>query len=224
MMRRWENAVRLTKWTHACVQVDVEGVGLLIDPGTFTPHRAELLNTATTVLITHEHFDHVDIEAVTTAAQRRGDLRVIAPHGVHDALIAAGTPATQVTAVDGDEVLDIDGVEVRCVGGPHASIHQGIPVPFNVGYLIGGEVFHPGDSFSVPPFAVRTLLVPISGPWVKIGEAMDFIQAVAPAQTVAVHEVMLSEIGQSSAERFLGADGLTGTPMRMLAPGQSIEL
>lgn len=32
--------MRLTKYTHACVRLDVEGARLLIDPGTFTAESA----------------------------------------------------------------------------------------------------------------------------------------------------------------------------------------
>lgn len=216
--------MRLTKWAHACVQIEVDEADLLIDPGAFTPNRAELLETASAVLITHEHFDHVDFEAVAGAVQQRPELRAVGPQSVVDGLVAAGAPAERLTAVARGDVLDVDGVEVRCTGEVHASIHDGIPVPYNVGFLVGGEVFHPGDSYRAPEFDVRTLLVPVSGPWTKIGEAIDFIRVIAPSRSIAVHEVMLSEIGIRSADRFLGADGPTGTPISMLAPGESIEL
>lgn len=96
------------------------------------------------------------------------------------------------------------GLGVLVLGSDHASIHGGIAVPHDVGYLVDGLVLHPGDTYLVPPTSPHTLLVPVSGPWVEIGEAIDFIQAVAPRQTIQIHDVMLSDVGRSSTKMFLG--------------------
>ena len=45
---------------------------------------------------------------------------------------------------------------MRTFGGQHALIHPSIPIVANVGYLIDDAVYHPGDSFIVPPSAVET--------------------------------------------------------------------
>jgi hypothetical protein len=50
---------------------------------------------------------------------------------------------------DGQE-LDLGGVGVRVAGRDHAVIHPDIPVVPNVGYLVGGRLFHPGDAFTPP--------------------------------------------------------------------------
>jgi len=215
--------MRLTKWAHACVQIEVGPASVVIDPGTFVPNGKVLLAEADVVLITHDHFDHFDVEAVAAALQDRIGLHLLGPHSVVRALRAVGVPESQTSVVDADAELEVGGVAVRTFVGEHATIHEGIPVPGNVGFLIADAVFHPGDSYRLPPFSVETLLVPISGPWVKTGEAIDFINSVAPQRTIAVHEAMLSEIGWMSAGRFLGEDGLTGIPMLMLATGESIE-
>lgn len=218
--------MRLTKHAHATVVLEQDGHRVLLDPGTFTPDAADLLGTATEVLVTHDHVDHLDVDAVRAALTERPALRLWGPPAVTAAL--EGTPAAadgRVVTVHGGEDLSLGPVRVQVVGGAHAPVHDGIPVPHNVGYLIdGGRVFHPGDSYLVPPAAVHTLLVPVSGPWTKTGDAIDFVLAVAPAQTVLVHEAMLSAIGRSAMHRFLGADGLTRTPMLVLEPGETIEL
>ncbi|HEX7740293.1 MAG TPA: MBL fold metallo-hydrolase, partial [Marmoricola sp.] len=48
--------MRITKFGHACVRIEHDGVRLVIDPGMFT--APEAIDDATGVLITHEHPDH----------------------------------------------------------------------------------------------------------------------------------------------------------------------
>ena len=48
--------MRITKFGHACVRVEHDGVTVVIDPGVFTD--VEAVDGADAVLITHEHADH----------------------------------------------------------------------------------------------------------------------------------------------------------------------
>ena len=74
--------MELTKHAHACVTFDNAGGHLLVDPGTFSPNAAELVAGANTILITHEHFDHLDEVAITAALEARPELRVYGPSAV----------------------------------------------------------------------------------------------------------------------------------------------
>ena len=58
----------------------------------------------------------------------------------------------------------------------------------------GTSVYHPGDSFELPPAAVDVLLAPVSGPWNKLGEVMDFARAVGAKRTLAIHDRILSDV------------------------------
>ncbi|MGW2279161.1 hypothetical protein [Streptomyces sp. NPDC001770] len=71
---------------------------------------------------------------------------------------------------------------------------------------------------------MRTLLLPTSGPWTKLGEAADHVRAVGPERVVQIHELMLSELGQASTARFLGEQGLTGVAVERLEPGTTVEV
>ena len=86
---------------------------------------------------------------------------------------------------------------MRTFGGQHAVVHPSIPVVANVGYLVAERVFHPGDSFTVPTAPVDTLLLPISAPWSKVAEVVDYLVAVRPRQATQVHDVVLSDPGRS---------------------------
>jgi L-ascorbate metabolism protein UlaG (beta-lactamase superfamily) len=213
--------MELTKHTHACVTLDKEGSRLLLDPGTFTPNAAELAASAGTILITHEHFDHFDEEAIAVALEARPELRVYGPAAVVDRWQAR---RGQVVRVVEGERFEVGGFEVDVFGGLHAAIHQDIPQVANVGYLIDGRVYHPGDSYYVPAAPVTTLLVPTSGPWTKFGEAVDFVRAVSPQSAVQIHEIMLSEVGQQSMAMFVSPKMLTDVSLTILPVGDTITV
>jgi L-ascorbate metabolism protein UlaG (beta-lactamase superfamily) len=213
--------MHLTKHAHACVALTKDDRTIVLDPGAFTPDAREAVAGAEAVLITHEHFDHVDEQMLQTALGEQPELRVFAPAGVREKL---GDHDGRVTAVAAGDTLKIAGFSIAVVGEWHALIHADIPKVANVGYVIDGAVYHPGDSYFVPGVAVQTLLLPTSGPWTKFGEGADFVRAVRPERVVQIHELMLSDLGQNSAAMILGDKGLTGIALERPAPGETIEV
>jgi len=213
--------MELTKQAHACVTLHKEGGSLVVDPGTFCPNAAELLASAGVVLITHEHFDHFDEQAITAALDARPDLRVYGPAAVTSRWQDRGGQATAVTA--GDR-FRAGGFDVTVFGDVHAPIHRDIPQVANVGFLIDEMVYHPGDSYHVPAVPVPMLLLPTSGPWTKLGEAADFVRSVGPEKVVQVHEIMLSDVGQQSVAMFLSPKMLTSVPLTIVPAGETIAV
>jgi L-ascorbate metabolism protein UlaG (beta-lactamase superfamily) len=127
------------------------------------------------------------------------------------------------TVHEGDE-LDL-GVPVKVLGSRHGVIHPELPVVPNVGYLVGGRLFHPGDAFTELEAPVQVLAVPAGAPWLKLAEAVDYLRAVRPRVAVPVHERVLSDLGRSIHYRQLeqlGAGG--GTTLRVLDDGRPVEL
>jgi L-ascorbate metabolism protein UlaG (beta-lactamase superfamily) len=209
--------MRLTKYTHACVRVEKEGAVLVIDPGTFSERAA--LDGADAVLITHEHMDHLDRDALVEALGKRPSMSVFTNEAVAGTLTDLGG---EVTAVRPGEAFTAAGFSVRAYGGQHALIHTDIPRVTNLGFLVDERVYHPGDSFEVPGDAtVETLFVPVSAPWLKIAEAIDFVRAVRPARAFALHEGLLNDIGLGLVDRLIGGYG--GTEYARLAAGQSVD-
>ncbi len=213
--------VKLTKYEHACVTFEKDGASIVIDPGSFSPKAAEIISGADAILLTHEHLDHVHEAAINAALAERPDLRVYAPGALAGVF---GAHPGQFTAVSAGDELKIGGFAVRVHGSTHAVIHADIPPVTNVGYLVDEAVYHPGDAYFVPEASVDTLLLPTSGPWMKIGEAADYVRAVRPDRVVQIHEMLLSEIGLNLASALLGENGLTGKPLTVLPAGESITL
>ncbi|MEV4561710.1 MBL fold metallo-hydrolase [Kitasatospora sp. NPDC049285] len=214
--------MKLTKHAHACVTLEKGDTRLVIDPGVFTPDAAEAVTRAHAVLITHEHFDHFDEKLVTAALEAQPELQVYGTAGVAAAL---GGHGGRVHAVAAGDSFGVGSLTATVHGHRHALIHADIPCPDNVGYLLDdGAVYHPGDAYFVPDGPVRTLLLPTSGPWTKLGEAADYVRAVKPERIIQIHELMLSDLGQQSTANLLGETGLTGIPIDRLEPGSGVQL
>ena len=213
--------MKLTKHEHACVLFEKDGARFVIDPGAFSQNAADIISRADAILITHEHADHVHEGAVNEALGARPELAVYAPAAMAGMFSAHAGQFTPVAA--GDE-FTIGDFEISVHGFDHAVIHPDIPIVANVGYLVDGSVYHPGDAYFVPEASVTTLLLPTSGPWMKLGEAADYVRTVRPEQMVSIHDLLLSDVGKMINGQFLGEQGLTGIPLTQIAVGDSVTV
>lgn len=213
--------MRLTKLGHSCLLVEEGGARLLLDPGNLSQGFEEL-EGLTAVLFTHQHADHLDQQRLRGLLDRNPGVRVISDPGSAEPLGQAGVEAEVVA--DGQE-LDAGGVGIRVAGRDHAVIHPDIPVVPNVGYLVGGRLFHPGDAFTQPGQPVEVLAVPAGAPWLKLSEPIDYLRAVRPRVAVPVHDQVLSGAGRSIHYRQLEQLGAKeGTTLRSLDDGAPVEL
>ncbi len=211
--------MRLTKLGHACVRLERAGVVLVIDPGTAPFADATVaLAGAHAVLVTHQHGDHFDADAIRAAVAADDQLQVVLPH---DTVSELADLDAAVRGVGPGEDIVVAGVPVRTVGGEHAVVHPDSTVPANIGYLVDG-LYHPGDALAVPDAAVATLLVPVHAPWSKTGELIDFVRAVGPARAHPVHDGLLNETGLALVDGWLDRAGRTA--YSRLAPGDSVDL
>ena len=212
--------MRLTKLEHAALIIEQSGKKLFVDPGSFTTAITEA-SGAVAVVITHEHADHWTPEQLTRLLDKAPDIRIFAPKGVADA--ATGFPITIVEA--GDEVT-VAPFTLRFFGEKHAVIHSSIPVVDNVGVLINGSVYYGGDSYTVPEGVdVDVLAAPVGAPWLKIGDAMDYVLEVKPKRSFPVHDSVLSQIGKSMTQaRIQAVTEQNGGEFFVLDAGESTDL
>jgi L-ascorbate metabolism protein UlaG (beta-lactamase superfamily) len=214
--------MQLIKYTHACVRLESDGRALVVDPGVWSEARA--LDGVSDVLITHEHFDHLDTDRLVAALAVNPSLKVYAHAAVAAQLKKLGDAV--VTVAVGDE-FTAAGLAVRAVGGDHAEIYEGLPGCANIGFVIDdksidGTLYHPGDALFVPDAQVDTLLVPTCAPWLKLAEALSFVRAVAPRRAYSIHDAMLSRTGEQIVDRWLTLKG--NTEYARIPVGESVPL
>jgi L-ascorbate metabolism protein UlaG (beta-lactamase superfamily) len=213
--------MRLTKFGHSCLLVEDQGARLLLDPGTLSG-RFEGLEGLTAILYTHQHNDHLDPDRVRRLLDGNPGVRVVSDEGSVEQLGQAGADVEVVH--EGDD-LELGGVRVRALGRDHAMLHPDAPIVPNVGYLVGGRLFHPGDAFTPPGQPVEVLAVPTAAPFMKLAEAIDYLREAGPRVAVPIHEKMLSEAGVGLHYRQLKALGARDTvTFRVLDDGQPVDL
>ena len=212
--------MELLKHGHACVVIAEDDRRIVIDPGVFTDPGA--LTGADAVLITHEHPDHFEPGRLRAALDADPALEVWTNRSVAGALEGLGS---RVHVVGHGDAVEVAGVEVQVHGEHHAVIHPDVPVVGNVGFLVAGQVFHPGDALTVPGEPVGTLLLPVHAPWSKVAEVIDYVRAVRADQAFAIHDGLLNDAGLGIVGGLLGERGPgTPTPYGRLAPGDRVEL
>jgi L-ascorbate metabolism protein UlaG (beta-lactamase superfamily) len=212
-----EDTVKLTKYSHACVRIERDGAVLVIDPGSFSEREA--LDGVDAILITHEHVDHVDVDAVADGLARRPSARIYTNEAVAKLLTELDEV---VTTVESGQAFEAAGFGVRAYGAWHAVIHPDLERVPNLGFLVEESVYHPGDSFDVPDVGVETLFVPVTAPWLKTAESIDFVRAVAPRRAYALHDSLANEAMGNLTTRLIGALG--GAEFARLAPGTTVDV
>jgi len=227
--------MRVTSHGHACVALHHGGHVVVLDPGVYSD-AAGALRDADTVLITHLHPDHVDPSALGAALAARGGLTVWAPESVVAGLrpVVPDDAATRLRVVSPGDRITLGGLVVVVGGGQHAVIHRDVPRIANVTYLVradGATLLHPGDSFDAPGTDVLggrrldVLLAPVSAPWLKLAETIDFVRALDPRVVVPIHDAILSDAGHGLVHRLLGENRTGGTyAYRPLARGESLDV
>jgi L-ascorbate metabolism protein UlaG (beta-lactamase superfamily) len=211
--------MRFLKYAHSCVRIESDGAVMVIDPGAFT--EAESLDGVDAVLITHEHGDHLDVDKLADALAKRPAVRVFTHPEVVPKLSALDGVVTEVNS---GETFEAAGMRVTAHGGLHAEIHPDFPRVANLGFLVEGALYHPGDSFDLPTGVgqLDAVFVPISAPWLKLSESVDFLRALKPRNAYALHDCLLSDIG------FMVTDGmvssLAGCDYTRLGSGEAVTL
>ncbi|MEX0426206.1 MBL fold metallo-hydrolase [Nocardioides sp. DS6] len=202
--------MRITKFGHACVRIEHDGTTLVIDPGMFT--QPEAVDGADAVLITHEHADHYQPDLLA-----RTDAPVFTIEAVA-AKIREEAPgvAERTTVVAPGQSFEASGLPVTAVNEKHAVIHPEFPTFDNSGYLVtAGDttLFHPGDALDGPGRGVDILFLPVSAPWARASELVDFARAVKAPTNLAIHDRIYSDAGSAVFDghlnAFLPKEGLT---------------
>lgn len=187
--------MKIIKFGHCCLLIEVNGVRILTDPGTYSTQQNELKNIDF-VLITHDHTDHFHIDSLKTLLKNNPQAKVITNKSVGSLLEIDGIA---FSIVEKDQNADANGVLIEGFGKDHALMHTTIPPTQNTGYFIANKLFYPGDAFTNPGKHVEVLALPVAGPWMKLLEAIDYALEIKPKICFPVHEGVLIRPGSTHA-------------------------
>ena len=181
-------ADRLVTWLgQAGFRLDLDGTSLVVDPWV-SPHENKLIpapplelaaDGVTALLVTHEHFDHLDLGFLPTLLERSPSATVVLPEALLG-LVEDVVPEPQIVAVNPHDVLEVGGIEVDVVPAIHGVTMDDAygdgsslgGLPRFVGYAFRGDpsVYVAGDSIvtddvtdALLRLEVGTALLPING-------------------------------------------------------------
>ena len=237
---------------HSTVLVDVDDVRLLADPllrnrvahlRRVAPVDAKALRGVDAVLISHGHYDHLDLPSLEKLGKK---LPVVVPRGLGGLLRQRRFES--VVEVEVGETIRIGALEVRAVRAEH----EGSRSPFRasadaLGYVIVGSrsVYFAGDTDlfdAMSEFApVGVALLPIWGWGPRVGaghldprRAAEAVPRLRPDLVVPIHwgtyfPIHLGLRGAPEfidlpAAEFLAAvqETAPNVPVSVLRPGESV--
>ncbi len=206
--------MKITHLGHACLLVETAGARILIDPGTLSS-GFEGLRDLDAILISHNHEDHLDVPKVVELITANPNAVVLAD--------PESAPSINARAVKRGDRIEVGGSVIDVLGETHAPIYENFPGSANVAFVIDdGALFHPGDSFDVPDVKVDVLALPISGPWLKLGDVIEYLRTVSPRVAIPIHEAAWADLGMPHS--MLGHFTPDGTSLTILERGVATEL
>jgi len=239
---------------HATVLLELDGVRLLTDPllrprvfhlRRHVPARAETLDRIDIVLVSHAHWDHLDLPSLRRVAS--GTQVVLVPRGA--AKHFRRTRFADVVEVDVGEEVTLSGLSLAAT---HAE-HDGRRLPFgdatpSLGYVVSGSTrtYFAGDTDLFPGMSTLApldlALLPIAGwgPKLPAGHldprgAAKALRLLRPRVVVPIHWGTYSartwrrpipRLDESPATDFErhAAELAPEVEVRVLAPGESLEI
>lgn len=186
------DGVEITWLKHAGFRIK-GSVVLYIDPYEID----EELEKADIILVTHDHFDHLDMKSIRKLS--KGDTLIVHPSGC----VVEGYESCSLSVGD---VVSVRGVEIKAV--PAYNIDK----PYHkkgecVGYVVnidGVKIYHAGDTDRIPEMKeieVDVALLPIGGTYtMDVNEAVDATKDIKAKVFVPMH---YGEIGlKADPEEF----------------------
>ncbi len=202
----------INKIGHCCLLIKHKGLTILTDPGDYTVQETSNLTNIDLILITHEHPDHLHIESIKQLIKNNPEVKIVTNISV-GALLKNENILYQV--VNDGEGLEIElepsgKFLIEAFGNEHALVHKSIEPVQNTGFFLDNILFYPGDSFTNPTKKVDVLALPVAGPWLKIGESINYALEIKPRVCFPVHDALLKEFGTTHKlpETILAENGI----------------
>ena len=252
--------LRITWMGHSTTLVEIDGVRLLLDPVWSTrptplpgvgPARwyppviaLESLPRIDAVLISHDHYDHLDLPTVTALA--RTGTRFVTPLGVGAHLEYWGVAREQIVELDWWDSTRVAGLRVVSTPARHASGRMLFDKDATLwtGFAILGDVhrvYYSGDTGLFPAMRdIGARLGPFDCTLIEVGQYHrrwpDW--HIGPEQAVQAHALVRGRVmlpvhwglfriayhgWTEPVERVIAAAALSGATVATPRPGESVE-
>lgn len=184
-----EEGLRAYWFGHAAVLIEIDGLRIMSDPmlseyafpiQMFAPKRynptpvdLEGLPPIDAVVISHDHYDHLDMKTIQYLSKKGTKFFVGLGIGAH--LEAWDVPADSIYELDWWESKTLNGITIHCTPARHYSGRRAMDnSTLWASWLIKGTkhtVYHSGDSGYAPHFKeIGNRLGPIDVAFIKIGD------------------------------------------------------
>ena len=213
---------RLTWLGQAGFRLDLGASSFVVDPWV-SPHENRLIPSpplelvadgVTALLVTHEHFDHLDLAFLPALLERSPSATVVLPEALVG-FVEDVVPESQIVAVNPHDVVEVGGIRVDVVPAIHGvtmddAYGDGSSLggrPRFVGYAFRGSssVYVAGDTIvtddvtdSLSRLGIGVALLPINGRDAEreaqgivgnmdAGEAVELALAIGAEQLIPYH-------------------------------------
>jgi L-ascorbate metabolism protein UlaG (beta-lactamase superfamily) len=202
--------MQLTHLGHSCLLLEAVGQRVLVDPGTFSAF--DDVADLDAILVTHQHFDHLDLDRLPALLDRNQGAVIHADPETVKILADKQISAHPTVA---DQSFSLGDLTVTPAGSQHAVITEYVPRIANVGLYFSapGEpsVFHPGDALDAHvPGDIDLLAVPVSAPWCAVKETVEFVRRLEPSAVIPIHDGLLTDPGRGVYLHHIGGFGREG--------------
>lgn len=184
--------MKITKFAHACMFVEDKGSRLVIDPGDLT-ELPDYISNVSTLIITHTHPDHSGIENIKKIVAANPNLTIVANEEV---MLQISDIEVNKEKIIENVVKNIGGFELKLFVGDHAAIYKTSPCK-NLRVVVNNKLYYPGDSYVTLGRKVAAVAVPLSAPWAKVSESIEFALACEADIYFPIHDALLNETGLS---------------------------
>jgi len=181
--------MQFCKLNHSTFWLAHKGSKILFDPGDYAINATQHLIDIDLLIITHNHPDHLDLPSVRNLSQNNPNLTILANQEVTAAL---QTVNIQAQTCQPGQTIVFRGIAIENFRLPHVEIWKELAHPENTGFLIDNYFYNPGDSFQVINQPNLVCVFMLTGPAVKISEALEFVIQQKPKLAVGIHDGMLN--------------------------------
>ena len=251
---RQPGPLAVTWYGHATTVLEIDGARFLIDP-VFSERVSPIrhagpkrmhpvpgsiadLPTVDAVLISHDHYDHLDQPSIVRLEQTHRPHYVV-PLGVNAHLLAWGVPEERITALDWRGETQVAGIRLTCTEARHNS-GRGLVDSQTLwaGWALHGpshSAYFPGDSGTSKRFAsIGADLGPFDLTLMPVGAYDSFWPDIHmdPEQALAAHRDV-NRIGDDAealvaddagvADAFIAGDQRIDTPGGVHEEGEPTE-